>query len=88
MQKSAGKLSCFTCHEPHEPLQRSSDFYKQRCIACHSGAGAPMPSDICGKEGRSNCLDCHMPRVSPQASLRFTNHWIGVYDRGSKLKPR
>jgi hypothetical protein len=29
-----------------------------------------------------------MPRVSPQAGLRFTNHWIGVYAAGAKLKPR
>jgi hypothetical protein len=28
-----------------------------------------------------------MPLVSPQAPLRFTNHWIGIYRSGAKLKP-
>jgi hypothetical protein len=28
-----------------------------------------------------------MPLVSPQPALRFTNHWIGVYRAGAKLKP-
>lgn len=88
MQKSDGKLSCFTCHEPHEPLHKSIDAYNARCVDCHSGQGMRQPASICRVENRSNCVDCHMPRVSPQAALRFTNHWIGIYERGSKLKPR
>jgi hypothetical protein len=88
MQNSAGKLSCFTCHHPHEPLQKGSGFYNDRCRACHATSGAHAPAGVCRIENRSNCIDCHMPRVSPQAALRFTNHWIGIYDGGSKLKPR
>lgn len=87
-QKSEGKLSCFTCHAPHEPLQKNAGTYNQRCLSCHTGSGNRLPAEICGKENQQNCIDCHMPRVSPQSALRFTNHWIGVYSGASKLKPR
>jgi hypothetical protein len=29
-----------------------------------------------------------MPKVSPRAPLRFTNHWIGIYREGFPLRPR
>src|SRR5207245_2520439 len=35
-----------------------------------------------------SCIGCHMPQVAASATLRFTNHWIGVYDpNGRKLAP-
>ncbi|MBS1828094.1 MAG: hypothetical protein JST93_22485 [Acidobacteria bacterium] len=80
--KSKGKLSCLTCHDPHTPLNRSLASYNQRCAACHA-----KPKHSAG-EARTNCVDCHMPAVTPQPPLRFTNHWIGVYGNGAKLRPR
>lgn len=80
MQNSSGKLSCFTCHQPHQPLQKTSAYYNHRCRSCHAKVHAV--------ESRRNCIDCHMPRVSPQPALRFTNHWIGIYGDGSKLRPQ
>ncbi len=81
-RKGGGKLSCLTCHQPHEALRRDTSYYRGRCSGCHSAERRP-PKAVCG----SNCVDCHMPRVSPQAGLAFTNHWIGVYGAGAKLKP-
>lgn len=81
--KSAGKLSCLTCHLPHEPLEKRVAVYDARCAACH----APQRRSVSCQP--RDCAGCHMPRVSPEPPLRFTNHWIGVYrDAGSKLKPR
>jgi predicted CXXCH cytochrome family protein len=76
-RKSKGTLTCLTCHDPHEPagIKKISD-YNSRCLGCHSAAKMPP-----------NCVDCHMPLVSPQSPLRFTNHWIGIYQTGAKLKP-
>ncbi len=80
--KSQGKLSCLTCHSPHEPLEMRVESYDLRCQGCHSTA---QRSSSCVAR---NCASCHMPRVSPEPPLRFTNHWIGVYSpTGSKLKP-
>jgi predicted CXXCH cytochrome family protein len=77
-RKGNGALSCLTCHGPHEAVGANTlADYNAPCRGCH--AQTKMPP---------NCVDCHMPLVSPQAPLRFTNHWIGVYKAsGSKLKP-
>lgn len=80
--KSAGKLSCLTCHAPHEPLERRVAAYDARCNACHT---PEQRASVCAPR---DCAGCHMPRVSPEPPLRFTNHWIGVYrDAGSRLQP-
>ena len=77
--KSDGKLSCLTCHGPHEPLRTASGYYDQKCASCHATRSA-----VCGSR---DCAGCHMPRVSPEPPLRFTNHWIGVYRGGAALRP-
>ncbi|MBI2687680.1 MAG: hypothetical protein HYX27_15320 [Acidobacteria bacterium] len=80
--KSQGKLSCLTCHSPHEPLETRAESYDARCKACHDRS---QRTSSCAQR---DCAGCHMPRVSPEPPLRFTNHWIGVYPAvGSKLKP-
>ncbi len=86
-RKSNGALSCLTCHEPHRGLRADAAFYNQKCAACHNSRTIP-PSRVCASGTAGGCVTCHMPRVSPQAALRFTNHWIGVYETGAKLKPR
>jgi len=77
--KSAGRLSCLTCHGPHEPLQTSAAYYDRQCAGCHKTRSA-----ACGPR---DCAGCHMPRVSTVPPLTFTNHWIGIYRGGSGLKP-
>jgi tetratricopeptide (TPR) repeat protein len=81
-RNSNGALSCITCHDPHEPLQKSAAHYDGRCAACHR--------KVLHKTAVASrsCVGCHMPTVATSAALRFTNHWIGVYDpQGKKLTP-
>lgn len=85
--RSEGALSCLTCHEPHAAARNfDSRFYNNKCVSCHK-EGRREPAAVCRNDPPSNCVSCHMPRVSPQPFLRFTNHWIGVYGDGSKLQP-
>ena len=77
-RRSNGTLSCLTCHQPHQPLEQASSAYNAQCVRCHARQPAACST---------NCVDCHMPRVSPQPPLRFTNHWIGIYKSPSKLVP-
>jgi len=79
-RKSNGALSCLSCHSPHDGLRHDVNYYNGVCSGCHASVHAKGAS-------MTNCVDCHMPRISPQAPLRFTNHWIGVYGTGAKLKP-
>lgn len=87
LRRSQGGLSCLTCHDPHEPAgrKRAAD-YNRQCALCHTNPGRP-PKPACLAQTPANCIDCHMPMISPQPPLRFTNHWIGVYRDGAKLKP-
>jgi hypothetical protein len=75
---SKGALTCLTCHSPHSALETSASSYNHVCARCHQQTPAAC---------ETNCVDCHMPRVSPEPPLRFTNHWIGVYKSASKLQP-
>ncbi|HKD06770.1 MAG TPA: multiheme c-type cytochrome [Bryobacteraceae bacterium] len=86
-RQSRGAFSCITCHDPHTRLIRSDSSYNAKCRECHNQAER-KPAKACGDTNTSNCVECHMPTVSPQPWLRFTNHWIGVYSGGGKLKPR
>lgn len=81
-RNSNGALSCLTCHAPHQPLQTAASSYDSRCISCHPKAAHTTPL------ASRSCVSCHMPRVAVRPNLKFTNHWIGIYDpRGRNLIP-
>jgi Cytochrome c554 and c-prime len=71
-----GKVTCGSCHVAHESAVK-----RDACSACH--AGVKHRAALAGK----SCVNCHMPVVSPNAELRFANHWIGIYAPGAPLQP-
>jgi len=81
-RNSNGALSCLTCHDPHQPLKTTPATYDAKCLSCHPKAAHSVPI------ARRNCVGCHMPQVATSANLKFTNHWIGIYNpRGRNLMP-
>lgn len=80
-RNSQGALSCTSCHNPHEPLRRSSATYDAKCASCHRGVTHKATT------GAGSCVGCHMPQVAASPALRFTNHWIGIYGKGVALAP-
>jgi hypothetical protein len=78
-QKSKGALSCITCHSPHAPLAHSG--YDAICRNCHA-----KPAHKTVVSAQKSCISCHMPKVTLQKRLAFTNHWIGIY-RSGNLRP-
>jgi hypothetical protein len=79
--ESRGRLSCLTCHRPHDPLETNAAKYDAVCSGCHAD-----PQHTAAVAGP--CADCHMPPVRPQQHLKFSNHRIGVYRPSDPLAPK
>lgn len=65
-----GGASCITCHDPHANAVEDAAFYRGKCLGCHAD-----------QKSQGDCLECHMPRVSPVAHMAFTDHFIRVVAR-------
>jgi photosynthetic reaction center cytochrome c subunit len=74
-RKSEGKLWCATCHNPHEALQQSAEYYRAKCLSCHT---AQFPAAATHPAKDSDCLSCHMPRRDAKdgGHTVFTDHRI------------
>jgi photosynthetic reaction center cytochrome c subunit len=72
-RNSGGRLWCGTCHNPHENLVRSADYYRSRCLSCHA---EKFPENHPAKN--SDCVGCHMPRRDAKdgGHTVFTDHRI------------
>jgi hypothetical protein len=81
-RESGGRLTCLTCHRPHERLETAPARYDSVCAGCHQGVRHADP--VAG----TPCVSCHMPAVQPQPHLKFANHRIGVYGASDPLAPR
>ena len=81
--KGDARLTCVACHDPHRPLQRDSEAYDRRCLACHVNAVGAMPTaDHPGAacpQARRNCASCHMPKHKVEdIPVEVTDHQIRV----------
>jgi hypothetical protein len=81
--KSEARITCLTCHDPHQPRVRDLTAYDDKCLSCHrSGAGSASTADHPGKAcavSTNNCASCHMPKYEmPGMHFKFTDHFIRV----------
>jgi predicted CXXCH cytochrome family protein len=77
--KSAGKMVCTTCHNPHNiPRgEAGQKHYTAVCRECHSSAFDRQVA--AGRHtGATNCIDCHMPkrRTEDVVHVVVTDHYI------------
>ena len=72
-RNSGGRLWCGTCHDPHDKPLQALQYYRARCLTCHT---ASFPPSHPTKD--SDCLGCHMPRRNAQdgGHTVFTDHRI------------
>ncbi len=86
-QASKGKLSCSSCHDPHQDARRDDAFYVARCQSCHSGEASAVTEVVCPVNRRSGCVTCHMPRDSKSMlNVSLTDHRIRVILPGGKSR--
>jgi hypothetical protein len=60
-QKSAEKMTCTSCHDPHAMPKDVAGHYRAQCQKCHADRGcseaAPRRATVA-----NDCLKCHMPK--------------------------
>jgi len=78
--KGDQRLTCVACHDPHRALDRNSESYDGKCLACHVAAGAQPSAGHPGRActvAKSRCTSCHMPKTDvPELHYAVTDHDI------------
>lgn len=65
-----GGATCIGCHEAHggDPAGMITDENREgaSCIGCHQGIEQTVPAHVrhAASGARTNCVDCHMPRLA------------------------
>jgi Cytochrome c554 and c-prime len=75
--RESGKLSCVSCHDPHQDAKHDPAFYIGKCLGCHESSTAQTIQ--CRRRAREDCAACHMRKATPLRYLTFTDHRIRVY---------
>ncbi len=82
-RKSDARITCLTCHDPHQPRDRDLAAYDAKCLSCHASApdshsSRDLPAKVC-TVSKNNCVTCHMPKYDmPGMHFKFTDHFIRV----------
>lgn len=89
-EKGDARIACVGCHDPHQPLVHSTDYYDQKCLSCHVNRAATAPTkDHPGKgcpQADHNCASCHMPKQDfPDTHHAFTDHDIRIVRAGEPV---
>src|SRR5207249_2869919 len=73
--KSAGKLRCTTCHDPHGDT--AAERYNGVCRQCH-GASFDRLVAAATHTSSTDCVSCHMPkrRTDDVVHAVMTDHYI------------
>jgi hypothetical protein len=78
---SPGRLSCITCHDPHDEPSREEApaYFRGKCLACHTNQSCKLPIETrMQNKPANNCIGCHMPKRDIQviSHSSATNHRI------------
>jgi hypothetical protein len=79
--KSAGRLGCISCHNPHvQPSrQEAPEYFRRKCLTCHTEKSCAVPLSLRQhKTPPDDCAGCHMPKrdVTVISHSELTNHRI------------
>lgn len=84
--KSNNKLTCTTCHNPHEDAVVDAKHYDAVCVECHSGV--TKEKRACPVNPKEKCVACHMPSRAtfPGTTIptSMADHFIRIYKKMPK----
>ena len=83
--ESDNRLSCVTCHDPHENSETRPAVYERACLSCHRQEEKHTP---CPVNPRSGCVGCHMPQREIMPGIAMADHWIRVFPRSDPRADR
>ena len=80
-QATNGKLSCLTCHDPHEQPEKTNaaTYFRAKCLGCHTGSSCGLSLQARRQTTPpDDCAGCHMPKrgVVQISHSALTNHRI------------
>ena len=80
-QATGGKLSCLTCHDPHEQPEKAeaATYFRAKCLGCHTGSSCRLSLQARRQTAPpDDCAGCHMPKrdVARISHSALTNHRI------------
>lgn len=82
------RLTCFACHNPHQPLEKNAAAYDSACFRCHAG-GPVSAASVAARQpacpvAKDRCTSCHMPRISLAGMhYAFSDHDIRIVQSGA-----
>jgi hypothetical protein len=79
--ESAGRLSCSSCHDPHDNARTEAAYYEAKCVTCHSdrGRSEKLAKSLCSVNQVSGCVSCHMPKDNEgMRHVPLTDHRIRI----------
>jgi len=88
--KGDARLTCATCHNPHEPLSKASSWYDSKCLACHVTSPTAKPTKerpgVACPVATKDCTTCHMPKIEISTMhSAFADHLIRVVRPGAPI---